>query len=385
MTETPKRSEMEAILGPLRQEIDSLDEEILDLVQKRAKRAIELGRIKKRSSYPIMDLTRERQVITRITANPVEPGEGLGPEAVMSIFSEIIKACRAAQAPTKVAFLGPAGTFSHAAALEQFGRLAHFIPCDDLVQVFKAAEAGDADFALVPFENTTEGIVGQALDLMTQTDLRVQAMLNLKVNLTLMSAHGELARIKAVSSHPQALAQCRNWLALNMPGVELRPSVSTAAGATMALADDSVAVIGHPALASFYNLTVMSGDIQDIQHNQTCFFIMSRDDSPPTGNDRTLVWFSAPHNSGSLYKCLQPLASTGVNLTRLHSRPNPATPWEYLFFLELEGHFQDEKVKAGLEALRAETDKCHVLGSYEAPSEERSLKAPPVGAAGSAM
>ncbi|MDR2353460.1 MAG: prephenate dehydratase, partial [Deltaproteobacteria bacterium] len=173
-----------------------------------------------------------------------------------------------------------------------------------------------------------------------------------------------------------ALAQCRNWLALNLPGVELRPTVSTAAGATLALSDDSIAVIGHPTLATFYNLTVMSGDLQDVKHNQTCFFILSHEDSLPTGNDRTLAWFAAPHSSGSLYKCLQPLASCGVNLTRLHSRPNVASPWEYLFFLELEGHFQDEKVQTALKALGAETDKCHVLGSYQAASEERNLRAP---------
>jgi chorismate mutase/prephenate dehydratase len=143
----------------------------------------------------------------------------------------------------------------------------------------------------------------------------------------------------------------------------------------MAMNDDSCAVIGHPTLATFYNLTVMSGDIQDLQHNQTCFLVMSRDDSQPTGNDRTLAWFSAAHNSGSLYKCLQPLADCGVNLTRLHSRPNTATPWEYLFFLELEGHFEDESVQKALEALGKHTDKCHVIGSYEAPSAERSLKA----------
>jgi chorismate mutase/prephenate dehydratase len=367
---------MDAVLGPLRQEIDDLDVKILDLIQSRAKRAIELGKLKKKSSFPIMDLSRERQVITRITANPTEPGEGLGPEAVMGIFTEIIKACRAAQAPTKVSFLGPAGTFSHAAALQQFGRLAQFIPCDDLAQVFAVAESGEAEFALVPFENTTEGIVGQTLDLISKTDLRVQAMLNLKVSLTLMSAHGDLGKIKVISSHPQALAQCRNWLALNMPGVELRPTVSSAAGATMALSDDSCAVIGHPSLATFYNLTVMSGDLQDFQHNQTCFLVFSREDAMPNTNDRTLIWFSAPHNSGSLYKCLQPLAEAGVNLTRLHSRPNVDSPWEYLFFLELDGHFQDPKVIGALKALEAETEECHVVGSYHMVEDSKLSAAP---------
>jgi chorismate mutase/prephenate dehydratase len=356
------------ILSPLRDEIDRLDGEILALVQKRARAAIELGKLKKRSSLPIMDLVREKQVISRLS-QAVKPEDGLGVEAIMGVFAEIIKACRAAQAPTKVAFLGPSGTFSHAAALHQFGRLAFFIPCDDLAQVFRAAGEGEAEFALVPFENSTEGIVGQTLDLLTQTELRVQSMFNLKVNLALMSSHGDLSRIQAISSHPQALAQCRNWLALNMPGVELRPTVSTAAGASMALNDESCAVIGHPTLATFYNLTVMSGDLQDFQHNQTCFLILSRDDSPATGKDRSLVWFAAPHNSGSLYKCLQPLAEGGVNLTRLHSRPNTQSPWEYLFFLELEGHFQDEKVVAALEALGKETDKYHVMGSYQIPED----------------
>ncbi|MDR1040592.1 MAG: chorismate mutase, partial [Deltaproteobacteria bacterium] len=281
MTTEEARKKAAEVLAPLRAQIDGLDDQILELIQKRALTAIELGKLKKKISLPIMDLSREKQVLARFTGK-VKPGEGLTLDAVVAVYTEIIKACRAAQAPTKVAFLGPAGTFSHAAALQQFGRLAFFVPCDDLSEVFRAAGSGEAEFALVPFENTTEGIVGQTLDLMTQTELRVQAMLNLKVNLTLMSAHGDLARIKAVSSHPHALAQCRNWLALNMPGVELKPSVSTAAGATIALADDAVAVIGHPALASFYNLTVMSGDIQDLQHNQTCFFILSRDDSAPS-------------------------------------------------------------------------------------------------------
>jgi chorismate mutase/prephenate dehydratase len=201
-------------------------------------------------------------------------------------------------------------------------------------------------------------------------------MLNLKISLTLMSIHGDLGRIKAISSHPQALAQCRNWLALNMPGIELRPTVSSAAGATLALSDDSFAVIGHPSLATFYNLTVMSGDLQDFQHNQTCFLIFSREDSLPNGSDRTLLWFSAPHNSGSLYKCLQPLAESGVNLTRLHSRPNVDSPWEYLFFLELDGHFQDEKVIKAIKALEAETERCRVMGSYHAVEDIKSQEKP---------
>ena len=370
-----RAKELTALLEPLREQIDKIDEQLLALIQQRARVAIELGRLKKKSSLPIMDLLRERQVISKVTSS-IEPGkEGLGTEAVMSVFTEIIKACRAAQAPTKVAFLGPAGTFSHAAALQQFGKLAHFIPCDDLPQVFKTTESGEAEFALAPFENTTEGIVGQTLDLLSQTDLRVQAMITLKVGLSLMSVHGDIARVHTICSHPQALAQCRNWLALNLPGVELRPMVSTAAGASMALSDESCAVIGHPSLSTFYNLTVMSGDLQDFQHNQTCFLILSRENSLPTGTDRTLMWFATPHNSGSLYKCLQPLAEAGVNLTRLHSRPNVEVPWEYLFFLELEGHFQDDKVIEAIKALEAETIKAKVLGSYS-PSEE--VKSSPV-------
>jgi chorismate mutase/prephenate dehydratase len=370
------RKQAQEILAPLRKEIDELDVRILELVQRRARAAIELGKLKKKNSLPIMDLVRERKVMSQL-AGLIQPGDGLSLEAASSVFNEIIKACRAAQAPTKVSFLGPAGTFSHAAALHQFGKLAFFMPGDDLAQVFQAADDGEADFALVPFENSTEGIVGQTLDLMTGTRLRAQAMLNLKVNLSLMSAHGDLSSIKAISSHPHALAQCRNWLALNLPGVELRPTVSTAAGVAMAQNDDSCGVIGHPTLATYYNLTVMSGDIQDLQHNQTCFLVMSHDDSVPTGNDRTLVWFSAAHSSGSLYKCLQPLADSGINLTRLHSRPNSETPWEYLFFLELEGHFEDEAVGKALESLREHTDKCRVIGSYAAPAAERSLKAKP--------
>jgi chorismate mutase/prephenate dehydratase len=365
-----------AVLKPLRAEIDRIDAELLELIQKRARTAIMLGDLKKKTSLPIMDLFRERQVLSKL-ASATDPKQGLGPEAVMSIFTQIINACREAQAPTKVSFLGPAGTFSHAAALHRFGRLATFVPCDDLASVFETAQSGKTDFALVPFENTTEGIVGQTLDLLSQTDLRIQGMLNLKVSLTLMSSHAEMSRIRTISSHPQALAQCRNWLALNLPGVELMPTVSTAAGASLALNDESYAVIGHPSLATFYNLTVMSGDLQDYQHNQTCFLILSRDDSLPTNNDRTLLWFAAPHSSGSLYKCLQPLAEAGVNITRLHSRPNLKSPWEYLFFLELDGHFEDEKLIKGLGSLETQTVKCQVMGSYQVEEPEAAEKTKP--------
>jgi chorismate mutase/prephenate dehydratase len=185
--------EAQAMLAPLRKEIDDLDQKLLELVQRRARAAIELGKLKKKNNLPIMDLVREKQIMSRL-AGSIQPGDGLSIEAASSVFNEIIKACRAAQAPTKVTFLGPAGTFSHAAALEQFGKLAFFMPADDLSQVFQTADGGEADFALVPFENTTEGIVGQTLDLLTQTTLRAQAMLNLKVNLSLMSTPGTSPR-----------------------------------------------------------------------------------------------------------------------------------------------------------------------------------------------
>ncbi len=354
---------MTEILRGLRTKIDALDDQILELLQQRAATAIEIGQVKKANSIAVLDRGREKSLLERLMRKSAD--RPLSGEAVREIYVGIIRACRAAQAPIRVAFLGPTGTFSHAAALSQFGALGIFQPVDDLPSIVREVEEGRADMAVLPFENSVEGIVGQTLDILGSTRLKARGMVNLKVSLSLMSRGLDLAAVKKVASHPQALAQSRGWLSLNLPGVELVAAASTAAAATLASEDGTVAIIGHPALADFHGLNLVAENIEDQSHNQTCFLVMGHDHAAPTGRDRTMCWFSAPHSSGSLYSCLQPLADFGVNMTRLHSRPCLDKPWEYRFFLELDGHFEDDALKGALASLEKSSETYYLLGSYE--------------------
>jgi chorismate mutase/prephenate dehydratase len=352
------------LLKDQRARIDELDDEILDLIQRRADVAIEVGRVKKQHALPVVDPVREKAVLDRLMAK--SQGRTLKGEAVREIYSTIVRACRAAQAPVRVAFLGPTGTYSHAAALNHFGALGIYQPQDDLGAVFKEVEEGRADLGVVPFENSIEGIVGQTLDLLGATNLKAQSMVTLKISLALMSRGLDPALVRKVASHPQPLAQARGWLSLNLPGVELITTASTAAAATLLDDAGTTAIIGHPVLADFHNLGIVADNIEDQPHNQTFFLVMGREHSLPGGRDRTLRWFSAPHRSGSLYSCLEPLADSGVNMTRLHSRPFPGQPWAYRFFLEVDGHFSEAGVAGAMEALKKSAECFYLIGSYEA-------------------
>ncbi len=352
------------VLKDLRQRIDQLDGQLLELLEERAETAIKIGKVKKEHAIAVLDRNREKEVLDRL----VEMSEDrpLSGEAVREIFSAVIRACRAAQAPLRVAFLGPTGTFSHAAALSQFGALGQYKLQDELPDIFTEVEEGRADIGVIPFENSVEGIVGQTLDRLGSTSLKARGMITLKVSLALMSGSMDLSAVKRVASHPQALAQARSWLSLNLPWVELVATASTAAAATLAGEDGEVAIIGHPVLAGFHGLNIVAENVEDQSHNQTCFLVMGREFSEPTGHDRTMCWFTAPHSSGSLYACLQPLADAGVNMTRLHSRPCLDKPWEYRFFLEMEGHFSEERVAQALVELEKHSETYCLLGSYEA-------------------
>lgn len=355
------------VLKALRARIDGLDDEILELIQKRAAVAIEIGRMKKRHALAVLDRAREKAVLDRLMIN--SQGRPLSGEAVREIYSALIRACRAAQAPIKVAFLGPAGTYSHAASLIQFGALGLYQPQDDLGAVFKEVEDGRADLGVAPFENSVEGIVGQTLDLLGGTSLKARSMVTLKISLALMSRGLDSTAVRKVASHPQALAQARSWLSLNLPGVELIAAASTAAAATLLDEAGAVAIIGHPSLADHHNLNIVADNIEDQPHNQTFFLVMGQEHSTPSGRDRTLCWFTAPHLAGSLFSCLQPLADLGVNMTRLHSRPCSDQPWVYRFFLEIDGHFSEDKVARALDELKKAAEHFYIIGSYEAQDQ----------------
>jgi chorismate mutase/prephenate dehydratase len=347
----------------LREEIDSFDSKLWEMIDQRARLAQQLGLIKQKSAQPLVDKAREKQILDMITRK--NQAGILSEQSIKVIFSEIIAACRAIQLPSKVGFLGPLGTFSHGAALGYFGKHAILRPYDDLASAFRDAREQRLDYVLAPLENSTEGVVGQTLDLLSTHDLNVLNQFSVRIQQSLMAKTENLKDIDKVASHPQALAQSRGWLSLNLPGARLIPAASSATAAAMAKEDARMAIVGPSHLAEFYDLIILAENIEDNKQNQTLFVVVGKGSNPKTENDRTMLWFAAPHRSGSLYECLKPLAQHKVNLTRLHSRPSTQGPWQYLFFLEMEGHFSDENVSRAVADLQEQAEKCVFIGSYE--------------------
>jgi chorismate mutase/prephenate dehydratase len=353
---------MNASISGLRAQIDGIDDQLWRLLNQRAQLARQIGQLKQDQQQPIMDKTREDHILERILQ--AKPGAVLSEQSIRAVFSEIIAACRALQFSSRVGFLGPIGTFSHGAALSHFGKHAVLLPYDNLSGAFADAAEGRLDYVLAPLENSSEGVVGQTLDLLSAHKLKVMAQFALRIHQSLMARSDNLKNINKIASHPQALAQSRGWLSLNLPGARLMPVASSAAAAALAEEDQQLAIVGPAQLAEFYNLTVLAENIEDNRQNQTLFVAVGSGANPKTGNDRTMLWFAAPHRAGSLYQCLKPLAQYQVNLTRLHSRPSSQGPWQYLFFLEMEGHGADENVAQAIELLRQQTEQCVILGSY---------------------
>lgn len=349
-------------LTELRSKVDKLDNELCRLLDERGRLAIEIGRLKKDNRLRVPDYDREKQVLDNIAE--VNGKNVLNEQSLRAIFREIMGACRALQQPVRVGFLGPIGTFSHIAAISHFGKHATLRPYDNLAEAFNDADAGKLEYILAPLENSTEGVVGQTLDLLSMYQLNVIEQFAVPIHHSLMARSSVLERIEKVASHHQALSQTRGWLALNLPGASLLPTASSGAAAAMAQADNTLAVVGPAELADLYHLEILAENIEDNRQNQTLFVVVGKGENQKGENDRTMMWFTAPHRSGSLYECLKPLAEHGVNLTRLHSRPSPLGSWRYLFFLEMEGHFSDESVKKAMSGLKEHTEECAFIGSY---------------------
>jgi len=344
-----------------RQEIDRLDREILDRLGRRAALAVEIGGCKKALGRPVLDSGREEEVFSRLLAENHGPLEG---EALRRIYVQIISACRDLQGPVTVSYLGPEATFSHLAAREYFGDSAEFLARESIGDIFGQVEAGQVDFGIVPVENSLEGAVSQTLDNLVETPLRVCGESFLRVTHALLSPEADLARIERVLSHPQALAQCRPWLTKNLPGGQAIETSSTAEAARRAAREPGSAAVGQEMLAELYGLMVLARNIQGRRINLTRFLILGRGDCSRTGRDKTSIVFTTTHRPGSLSGCLQPLARTGINLTRIESRPSKQTPWEYVFFLDFEGHRLEEPVRDALESMAEKALNLTVLGSY---------------------
>jgi chorismate mutase/prephenate dehydratase len=349
----------------LRERIDAVDRELLALLNRRAGLALAVGEIKKREGSAVFRPEREAQVIDGLKA--ANPGP-LKNDSVAPIWREIMSACRALESPMRVAFLGPAGTFSEEAALGYFGSSIVRVPCGSLDEVFRLTSAGAADFGVVPIENSTEGGVARALDLFLHTPLFIVGETSLFVRHNLLRKVDAKDGIQAVLAHPQALAQCHEWLSAHLPGVERRPVSSNAEGARLASLDPSLAGIASTRAGSEFGLHVVAPAIQDDPNNRTRFVIVAHPAQHPapqaSGHDCTSLVVSVTNKPGAVHDLLVPLKNHGVSMSRFESRPARSGQWEYYFYIDVEGHPEDPRVAAALGELRAACAFFKVLGSY---------------------
>ncbi len=351
-------------IDKLRSEIDGLDAELLALLQRRARLARRIGEVK--GGAPAYRPERESQILRRVAAGAGGP---LSAEAALRVFREVISACRGLEENLRVAYLGPEGTFSEQAVRRHFGGGVEALAVSGIDEVFRHCESGAAQFAVVPAENSTEGAVGRTLDLLLVTPLRICGEVELRVQQNLMVRAGDLAAVRRVYSHAQSLAQCNGWLNQNVPGAERIPVASNADAAQRASREQGAAAVAGEAAAERYGLQLLARSIEDDPNNTTRFLVLGQIDPEPTGRDRTSLVMSAENKPGAVHALLTPLAQSGVSMTRIESRPSRAMRsalWEYVFFIDVDGHQRDARVAAALEELRRRAPFLKVLGSYPA-------------------
>ncbi|MFN3398266.1 MAG: prephenate dehydratase, partial [Sulfurimicrobium sp.] len=290
----------------------------------------------------------------------------LSGESVTRLFREIMSACLALEKPLKVAYLGPEGTFSQTAAIKHFGHAANTEPCASIDEVFRNVEAGTVDYGVVPVENSTGGAVGTTLDLLLEAPLKVCGEVDLRIHQFLLRKPGAKTRAVKVYSHAQSLAQCHEWLNQHLPGVERIPVVSNTKAAKLASEDENAAAIAGEAAAEVYGLEKIAQNIEDEPNNTTRFLVIALHDAEPSGRDKTSLVMSSKNQPGAVYELLAPFARFGVSMSKLESRPSRTGLWEYMFFVDVEGHHRDEKVAQALAELRDKAAFLKVLGSYPA-------------------
>lgn len=347
-------------LEVLRREIDLIDSELVALLNRRAEVALRIARHKAQTGTSIYAPDRERQVLDRVLSASSGP---LKPEHIRSIYREILSASRALQRKLRVAYLGPPATFSHEAAIKLFGDAAELVPVASIRDVFLETERGGTDYGVVPVENSTEGSVLYTLDSFIDSELKACAELSLPIVQNLL-ARCRKEEIRTVYSHPQALAQCRGWLAANLPRAELVQSLSTVRAAEQAAADPTGAAISPAMAAEIYGLEILEAGIQDYPNNITRFLVIGPASPGPTGRDRTAVMVSIKDRVGALHDMMEVFAEAGVNLSHIQSRPSKRKAWDYLFFMEMDGHASDPNVRSALERLEQQGATVKVLGSW---------------------
>jgi len=352
-------------LHNIRESIDEIDARIHGLLNERARFAQQVGISKTKDGKAVDFYRPEREAQVLRTALKRNRGP-LRDEEIARLFREIMSACLAQQEPLKVAFLGPEGTFTQAAVFKQFGSSVRALPLAAIDEVFHEVEAGVADFGVVPIENSTEGTVNHTLDMFLGSPLKICGEVEMRVHHHLMGRMTGIADIKRLCAHPQALAQCRGWLDEHLADVERVPVASNAEGARRARDERGTAAIAARAAAEIYGLAVLANDIEDRPDNTTRFLVVGRKLFSASGRDKTtmLVSGSATEESGALFRLLEPLAKHKVNMTRIESRPSRKRKWDYVFFIDIEGHVSDKAVTRALAALERRASLFKVLGSY---------------------
>lgn len=350
-------------LEQLRAEIDALDKQLLDLISQRARYAQEVAEVKNESSEPTTFYRPEREA--QVLRKVIEQNQGpLSEEEMARLFREIMSACLALEKTLDIAYLGPEGTFTQSAALKHFGHSVNTTAFASIDQVFREVESGASNYGVVPIENSIEGVVNHTLDMLNDSGLKICGEVELRIHHYLLSKNKSLEDITKIYSHQQALAQCRAWLDLNLIKAERLAVNSNAEGARIAGEEENSAAIASEAAAELYNLNILANNIEDEPDNTTRFLVIGRATCEPSGNDKTSMIFSAPNKPGALHKMLSCFAENNISMTRIESRPSRREMWAYVFFVDIEGHAEDEPVKKALSELEQSAAMLKLLGSY---------------------
>jgi chorismate mutase/prephenate dehydratase len=359
----PRQNDLQQALAGVRAEIDGIDGELLRLLNARARCAQKVGHIKAEHGEAghIYRPEREAQVLRRLQETNPGPLPG---ESITFFFREVMSACLALEEPLGISFLGPLGSFTGSAATKHFGHAARLLPQASIDDVFREVESGHAHYAVVPVENSTEGAVGRSMDLLLATPLKICGEVVLRIHQNLLTRETDLSKITKLYSHAQSLAQCHEWLNHNLPGVPRVSVASNSLAAQMAAGEPGTAAIAGEAAAEHYQLPKLAANIEDEPNNTTRFLVLGKHDAGVSGRDKTSLIMSAPNRTGALHDLLLPLAEANVSMSRLESRPAKNALWEYVFYVDIEGHRDEPNVKAAMEKLAASAAYLKILGSY---------------------
>ncbi|MHB1927124.1 MAG: prephenate dehydratase [Leptospirillum sp.] len=358
----------------LREGIDRVDGQIIALLRERAQLARQVGEFKKAHSLPFHVVAREREILDRILEQKTDP---FPKEALRHIYREILSACLSLEEPVTVSYLGPPATYTHQAAIKQFGNSLRFLPAATIRDVFRFVESGDALYGIVPIENSTEGMVNYTLDTLVETDLKVVGEIVLPIHHCLLTRAQGLASVKTVYAHPQSQAQCRSFLSANLPNVPLVETSSNARAVELCLEDEASAAIAGEMASDVYNIPILRRHIEDFPDNQTRFLVIGTIEPGKTRRDQTSIMISIIDRVGALSSILDMIARQGINVTRLESRPSRKKAWDYIFFIDIEGHQQDTSIRELLKKLQTLCPYVKILGSYPVPDRKTAGEVSP--------